>query len=95
MMTVLKQTQYFAGILVCSQCAGVHREGVSRQIRSLAYDTSTWSKEENIVALEEGGNAKNHAMYVLACLFGMLWSSPAPRKMQARTCADSWGVHGT
>lgn len=47
---------------MCSLCAGVHREGVSRQIRSLAYDTNTWAKEENVAALEAGGNAKNKAV---------------------------------
>ena len=51
-----------AGILVCSLCAGVHREGVSQKIRSIAYDTTTWAKEENIAALENGGNAKNKAV---------------------------------
>lgn len=51
------------GIFVCSLCAGVHREGVSKRVRSVAYDSSTWADEANVALMEKKGNAKHNALY--------------------------------
>ena len=48
---------------MCSLCAGVHREGVSKTVRSVAYDTTTWADPANVEVMEKKGNAKHNSLY--------------------------------